>query len=69
MPVIQVTLWEQSDETAKELIEEITATTHKVLGLPLDKITVYLSEVPANRWGEAGALGSDPDFPELSRRR
>ncbi|MFD5075732.1 4-oxalocrotonate tautomerase family protein [Streptomyces sp. NPDC058274] len=69
MPVIHVTVWKQSDEAAKQLIEEITATTQKVLGLPLDKITVYLTEVPANRWGEAGALGSDPDFAELSRRR
>jgi 4-oxalocrotonate tautomerase len=49
-------------------MEELTRTVRRVTGAPLDKITVYIQEVPRNRWAEGGALGSDPKFPELSRR-
>lgn len=70
MPVISVTTWpNQTDEKCRELIHEITSTVRRVTGAPLDKIVVYIQEVPQNRWGEAGVLGSDQDFAELSRRR
>lgn len=69
MPIISVTTWDgQDDAKAQELIEELTRTVRRVTGAPLDKITVYIQEVPRNRWAEGGALGSDPKFPELSRR-
>ena len=53
----------------QELIEELTATVHRVIGAPLDKITVFIQEIPQNRWGEGGVLGTNPEFAELSRRR
>ncbi|MER6214188.1 4-oxalocrotonate tautomerase family protein [Streptomyces sp. NPDC048387] len=69
MPIISVTTWDgQDDAQAQELMEELTRTVRRVTGVPLDKITVYVQEVPRNRWAEGGALGSDPKFPELSRR-
>jgi 4-oxalocrotonate tautomerase len=69
MPIITVTTWpNQSDEQCKALVEELTSTVQRVTGSPLDKITVYIHEVPQNRWAEGGALGSDPDFARLSRR-
>jgi 4-oxalocrotonate tautomerase len=69
MPLITVTTWpNQTDEQCQALIEALTNTVQKVTGAPLDKITVYIHEVPQNRWAEGGALGSDPDFPRLSRR-
>ncbi|MDH2391185.1 tautomerase family protein [Streptomyces sp. HNM0663] len=69
MPIISVTTWDgQDDAQARELMEELTRTVRRVTGAPLDKITVYVQEVPRDRWAEGGALGSDPDFPELSRR-
>ncbi|WP_406690576.1 tautomerase family protein [Saccharopolyspora sp. ID03-671] len=69
MPIISVTTWDgQDDAQAQELMEELTRTVRRVTGAPLDKITVYIQEVPRNRWVEGGALGSDPRFPELSRR-
>ncbi len=69
MPLITVTTWpNQTDEQCRVLIEELTSTVHRVTGAPLDKITVYIHEVPPNRWGEGGALGSNPDFARLSRR-
>ncbi|MDE2000189.1 MAG: tautomerase family protein, partial [Burkholderiales bacterium] len=49
--------------------EALTETAQAVTGAPLDKITVLVHEVPRNRWGEGGTLGSHPDFAELSRRR
>jgi phenylpyruvate tautomerase PptA (4-oxalocrotonate tautomerase family) len=51
------------------LIEALTLAVHEVAGAPLDKIVVVINEIPRNRWGEGGVLGSNPDFPELSRRR
>ncbi|MFD9221534.1 4-oxalocrotonate tautomerase family protein [Streptomyces sp. NPDC060064] len=70
MPFITVTTWpNQTDEKCQELIEEITKVTHKVTGAPLDKIAVVIQEIPQNRWGEGGIMATNPEFPELSRRR
>lgn len=69
MPFVRVTTWpNQSDEQCKELIEEITKVVSQVTGAPLDKIAVVIHEIPQNRWGEAGVLGSDPTFAEASRK-
>ncbi|MER7462190.1 tautomerase family protein [Streptomyces sp. NPDC097981] len=69
MPIISVTTWDgQDDAQCQELMEELTRTVRRVTGAPLDKITVYIQEVPRNRWAEGGALGDDPKFPQLSRR-
>lgn len=67
MPIISVTTWPSEDDKAQELIAELTDTTRRVTGAPLDKITVYINEIPRNRWAEGGALGSDPNFADLSR--
>lgn len=70
MPFISVTTWPTlGDAKSKALIEALTDTVHEVVGAPLDKITVVINEIPQSRWGEGGVLGSDPDFPVLSRRR
>jgi 4-oxalocrotonate tautomerase len=70
MPIITVTTWSSpDDDKARQLIEALTETTQAVTGAPLDKITVLIQEVPRNRWGEGGTLGSHPEFAELSRRQ
>ena len=70
MPFISVTTWPTlSDEKCQALIEVLTQAVHDVAGAPLDKIVVVINEIPRNRWGEGGVLGSNPEFPELSRRR
>jgi len=69
MPIIHVTTWAgQSDEQSRALTDALTATAHHVTGAPLDKITVYISEILRSRWSEGGSLGSDPDFAVRSRR-
>ncbi|GAA2347256.1 tautomerase family protein [Streptomyces kunmingensis] len=69
MPILSMTTWpNQTDEKCQELIEELTATVHRVIGAPMDKITVYIQEIPQNRWGEGGVMGTDPEFAALSRR-
>ncbi|MFD9517045.1 4-oxalocrotonate tautomerase family protein [Streptomyces sp. NPDC059979] len=68
MPIISVTTWpSEDDDKCRELVEELTETVHRVTGAPRDRITVYVQEVPRNRWSEGGAMGSDPDFVRLSR--
>lgn len=70
MPVIAITAWPTlGDDKSRELIEQVTRTVREVTGAPLDKIIVYLQEVPRNRWAEGGTLGDDPDFATKSRRQ
>ena len=70
MPFISVTTWPTlGDDKSKALIEALTHTVHEVTAAPMDKIIVVINEIPQTRWGEGGVLGSNPDFPELSRRR
>jgi 4-oxalocrotonate tautomerase len=69
MPILSITTWPGTDEQAKKLMTELTDTMRRVTGAPLDKITVYIHEVPQDRWSEGGAIGSDPQFAELSRRQ
>ncbi|MDF2690770.1 MAG: putative protein 4-oxalocrotonate tautomerase-like protein [Gammaproteobacteria bacterium] len=67
MPIIHVTTWPTSPEVKEKLLKSLTQTTHQVTGAPLDKITVYISEIGKDSWSEAGVLGSDPDFATKSR--
>jgi 4-oxalocrotonate tautomerase len=67
MPIINVTTWASDNQALKEeLIKELTRTTHRVTGARADKITVYITEIERNHWGEAGVIGSDPEFLEKS---
>lgn len=68
MPIVSVTTWPGSDDQTRRLVEELTKTVREVTGAPMDKITVYVQEVPRERWAEGGVLGNDPDFASLSRR-
>lgn len=69
MPIIAITTWPTLDDAkSRELIEQVTRTVHAVTGAPLDKIVVHITEIARNRWGEAGVMGDDPDFPTKSRR-
>ncbi|MFQ1041355.1 tautomerase family protein [Gilliamella sp. CG16] len=50
MPHINIISWPISDdEKAKKLLEEITVATHKILGCPIDKISISLQEVSPSR--------------------
>lgn len=70
MPLITITTWPTlGDQKSQALIEALTNVVHEIAGAPMDKIVVIINEIPQNRWGEGGVLGSNPDFPELSRRR
>ncbi len=70
MPVINITMWESDDISMKQkLIKEVTRTAHTIIGCPLDKISVYIQEVPNTLWGDAGILGDDPEFATSSRRQ
>ena len=69
MPILHVTTWPNlGDAKSCQLIEALTQTMHSVTGAPLDRITVFITEVPRERWGEGGVPGSHPQFAELSRR-
>ncbi len=70
MPVVQISTFKMEDQQkATVLLQEVTAAMHRVTGIPLDKISVFLTEVEPTRWADAGVVGSHPDFPTLSRRK
>lgn len=70
MPIINVTTWKNSEPaTKKRLLDGLTRVTHEVTGAPLDKITVFIQEVPQSDWAEAGIPGDDPEFRNKSRRQ
>ncbi|MGQ7815402.1 tautomerase family protein [Metapseudomonas furukawaii] len=69
MPVIHIATWPIEDErVARAIIEGVTRVVHELSGVPLDKISVYISEIMPSRWGDAGVLGTDPEFKKQSRR-
>lgn len=46
MPVIQISTFKMADQQkAEELLAEVTAAMHRVTGVPLDKISAFLTEV------------------------
>ena len=60
---ISVTTWpNQTNKKCQELIERLTITVHEVTGAPLDKIVVYIQEIPQTRWGERAFLALIRDF-------
>lgn len=68
MPIVHITTWPTPEKTKQNVMKEITRVIHSETGAPLDKITVYITEIQQNSWSEAGILGSDPEFRVQSRR-
>ncbi|WP_166146035.1 tautomerase family protein [Methylosinus sp. RM1] len=69
MPVVQISTWPIKNKVALQtMMEEITRVIHQTSGAPLDKISVFVNEIPPSHWADAGISGSDPDFRERSRR-
>ena len=69
MPIINIITWPTPKNIKEKLITEVTKTVHNVSGAPLDKITVYIQEIERGSWGEAGILGSDPEFPQEKQKK
>lgn len=69
MPILHLTTWPGlGDEKSQQLVAALTRTLHEISGAPLDRITVYISEIPTSRWAEGGVLGCEPDFAARSRQ-
>lgn len=55
MPIIQVQLLEgRSPEEKKALLEELTATLVRCLGVDADRVQVQISEFPEGTWSRGG---------------
>ena len=60
MPVIKVDMWAgRPASTKKKLISELTAAASSALGCPAAAVTVIITEVPKENWGEEGKQASD----------
>lgn len=55
MPLIQVDMFEgRGDEQVKALMEELTATTCRVLGCKAEDVSIIVRDVPRSRWSTGG---------------
>ncbi len=69
MPIVNVTMWESDNNDLKHsIMKRIAKAIQEETGVRADKITVYITEIPNYNWSDAGVIGSNPDFLELSSR-
>jgi 4-oxalocrotonate tautomerase len=55
MPIIRAEILEgRSPEMKEELIEALTETTVRVLGVRAEQVRVVIQEIPKRHWGIAG---------------
>jgi 4-oxalocrotonate tautomerase len=60
MPLIHVTMLEgRTAEQKRALLEAITRATQDTLGVPLDLIRVWVTDVPSDQFMTAGVMKSD----------
>jgi 4-oxalocrotonate tautomerase len=64
MPIIQVHMLAGRDVEKKRLLaKRLTETVHEVLGSPLPKIRVILSDMPHDSYAVGGVLYGDEPKP------
>ncbi len=55
MPLIQVDMFEgRSDELVRVFVEELTATTCRILGCKAEHVSIIVRDVPPSRWATGG---------------
>lgn len=55
MPLIQVDMFQgRSDQQVKVFVEELTATTCRVLGCKAEDVSIIVRDVPPSRWATGG---------------
>ncbi|MGX7245799.1 tautomerase family protein [Enterococcus quebecensis] len=70
MSIVEIYGWKGIDpEKKKKWIRTCTDVIAEQLNEPLDEITVFINEIPSENWGQAGAIGTDKDWLEKSRRK
>lgn len=64
MPIMRVETWEGISKGQKlELVQSMTDAACRVLGCPVEAVTVIIDEVKKENWGAAGELCSER-FPD-----
>lgn len=68
MTFVSIDAWEgSSDETAQQLMAEITESVQRILKAPPNNIIVVFRANPVKYWTQGAIPASDPDFIEKSR--
>jgi len=69
MPIVNITMWKSDNDDLKHnIMKKIAKTIQEETGFRADKITVYITEIPNYNWSDAGVIGNNPNFLELSSR-
>ncbi|MFW2491740.1 tautomerase family protein [Clostridium chromiireducens] len=70
MSVISIAGWKGiTPEKKEKWVEVCTDIVADVLDEPLDEIVVYVNEIERDGWGQAGVVGSNPEWPAKSIRK
>lgn len=68
MSIISIDAWKGlTPEQKQAWIQACTRVTVKVLGVPLDEVVVYIRDIERDSWGQAGTVGTDPEWEVNSR--
>ncbi|MFD6510654.1 4-oxalocrotonate tautomerase family protein [Bacillus sp. NPDC060175] len=68
MAIISIDGWQgMTNDNKKIWIESCTNIVNEVLDIPLDEIVIFIRDNPKDSWGQAGIIGSDPDWGIKSR--
>lgn len=63
MTIVEIYGWKGISAEKKKLwIESCTEEISNILNDPLDEITVFITEVNSDGWGQAGVIGTDDDW-------
>lgn len=60
MPIVRIEMWAgRPAETKKKLIENVTKTVCDTVGCPSEAVTVVITDIPKENWGQAGKPAND----------
>lgn len=70
MSIVKIEGWSGiAPDKAAKWIEGTTQVMLKHFHEPLDEIVVFITTTDPCNWGQAGVVGTDPDWIEKSKRR
>ena len=67
MPIIRVDMFGRSESTKRKLVKELTMACVNATGCRASEVTVILTDIPKNNWGEGGELMGEPASEERGR--
>lgn len=69
MAIISIDGWKGlTPEQKQEWIRACTDVTVNILKVPLDEVVIYIRDIERDSWGQAGTVGTAPEWLINSRK-